>query len=204
MKVLLINGSPHKGGNTYDALSEVARTLHDEGIETEIAWIGNRAIRSCIACNMCKTKADGQCTFSDDICNTMIDKLRESDGIIVGSPVYFGVPNGGVLSLMQRMFYAAGSEAQNKPAAAVVICRRGGASASFQTLTMPFQMLNMPVVTSQYWNMVYGRVPGEAEQDAEGMQTMRTLAHNMAWMLRSLKREEVPAREQWQATNFIR
>ena len=203
MKVLLINGSPHKDGNTYIALSEAAQVLNAEGIDTEIAWIGNKPIRGCIACGTCKVKGNGQCVFNDDICNGMIEKMNTADGLIVGSPVYYGVPAGQTLALLQRMFFA-GAAVQNKPAAAVCVCRRGGATAAFQTLQMPFQMMNMPVVTSQYWNIVYGREAGQAALDTEGLQTMRTLAHNMAWMLRSLDRSTAPAREAWQPMHFIR
>lgn len=159
--------------------------------------------RGCIACNTCKRKGYGQCTFGDDVCNEMIKKMNESDALIVGSPTYYGQPAGQLMALLQRMLYA-GAEVQNKPAAAVIVCRRGGATAAMQALQMPFQMLNMPIVTSQYWNIAYGREPGEAAQDTEGMQTMRTLANNMAWMLRSLYREEAPEREPWQPMHFIR
>ncbi len=203
MKVLLINGSPRKNGNTFVALSEVAGTLEKQGVETEIAWIGNKAVRGCIACGSCRRKGDGHCAFGDDICNEMIDKMNEADGLVVGAPVYYGQPAGQVLSLIQRMFFA-GADVQDKPAAAVAVCRRGGATAAFQTLTMPFQMMNMPVVTSQYWNIVYGREEGEAARDTEGMQTMRTLADNMAWMLKSLGRDGAPGREPWTPMHFVR
>ncbi len=202
-KVLLINGSPHKCGNTFLALSEVAKALMRNGIEAEVAWIGNKAVRSCIACNNCKVKGDGRCVFDDDVCNEMIAKMNAADALVVGSPTYYGVPNGALMSLIQRMFYA-GAEVANKPAAAVIVCRRGGATAAFQTLQMPFQMMNMPVVTSQYWNIVYGLGEGEASLDTEGMQTMRTLAANMAWMLKSLNRGDAPKREGWEPMNFIR
>ena len=202
-KVLLINGSPRRNGNTATALQEVAKALNAQGIETEIAWIGNKPVRGCIACGSCKRKGDGKCVFDDDICNPMIEKMNKADGLVVGAPVYYGVPAGQMLSLIQRMLFA-GAQVQNKPVAAVSICRRGGASAAFQTLTMPFQMMNMPVATSQYWNIAYGMNPGEVAKDAEGMQTMRTMANNMAWMLKPLKREECPARERPQGTNFIR
>ena len=202
-KVLLINGSPHKNGNTFTALSEVAKALNEKGIETEIAWIGNKAVRSCIACFTCKRKQDGHCVFTDDVCNELIDKINEADGLVVGSPTYYGQPNGGVISLIQRMFFA-GAQVEDKPAAAVIVCRRGGATAAFQTLTMPFQMKNMPVVTSQYWNLSYGMLPGETAKDDEGMQTMRSLGYNMAWLVQSLKRDEAPQREALTITNFIR
>ena len=207
MKVLLINGSPRKTGNTFLALSEAAGTLEKHGIETEIVQIGTKPVRGCIACSQCKTLQLGRCVFDDDVCNRISGKLDEADALIIGSPVYYGQPNGSVLSLMQRMFYSAGAKLENKPAAAVCVCRRGGATAAFQTLNMPFQMMNMPVVTSQYWNIVYGREEGQAALDTEGMQTMRTLADNMAWLLRKIHADgnpDYPAREPRQPMHFIR
>lgn len=208
MKVLLINGSPHKSGNTFIALSEVAKTLESEGLEAEIVWIGDKPVRGCIVCGCCKAGKpypDGHrgCVFTDDTCNTIADKFAESDAFIFGSPVYYGQPNGALLALMQRAFYSRGAELQNKPAAAVTVCRRGGGTAAFLALQMPIQMMNMPVVTSQYWNIVYGRDAGEAALDTEGMQTMRTLAHNMARVLRGIANEPVPEREPRQAMGFI-
>ena len=207
MRVLLINGSPHKKGNTFISLSEAAKTLEQDGIDTEIVQIGVQGVRGCIACGMCHRQSLGKCVFDDDVCNSIIAKLDSADGIIIGSPVYYGQPNGSVLSLMQRMFYAAGSKVRNKPAAGVCVCRRGGATAAFQTLNMPFQMMNMPVVSSQYWNIVYGMSEGEAALDREGMQTMRTLAHNMAWLLKKIHADggpDYPEREPAQGMNFIR
>ena len=207
MKVLLINGSPRKKGNTFLALSEVAKQLEKEGIESEIVQIGVKPIRSCIACNQCNSKGLGRCVFDDDICNRMVEKLKESDALIVGSPVYFGQPNGAVLSLIQRVFYSNPSGAYFKPAAAVAICRRGGATAAFQALNMPFLMLNMPVIGSQYWNIVYGREEGEVTLDLEGMQTMRTLAKNMSFYLKKIHAEgqpQYPEFEEWQPMHFIR
>ena len=209
MKVLLINGSPRKEGNTYCALSEVAKTLENEGIETEIVWIGNRPMRGCIACGRCKSGEpypDGHkgCVFNDDQCNAISAKFAEADGFVFGSPVYYGQPNGSLLCFMQRAFFSNGAAVQNKPAAVVTICRRGGATAAFQSLQMPLQMMNMPIATSQYWNIAYGREEGQAAQDTEGMQTMRTLAHNLAWMLRGLAGEKAPERETWQPMHFIR
>ena len=207
MKVLLINGSPHREGNTHVALREVAGQLAKNGVESEEVWLGLKPMRSCIACNRCKENQDGRCVFNDDICNSVSEKMRTADALIVGSPVYYGQPNGGVLSLVQRMFYSAGDLFRNKPAAAVAVCRRGGATAAFQTLNIAFQMMNMPVVTSQYWNIVYGRTPGEAQLDVEGMQTMRTLADNMAFLLKKLHadgRPEYPEREPWEPMHFIR
>ena len=207
MKVLMINGSPRKQGNTFVALSEAAKTLEQQGIETEIVQIGVKPIRGCIACGQCKAKQLGHCAFDDDVCNSISAKLGEADALIVGSPVYYGQPNGAVLSLIQRMFISAGAKVQNKPAAAVCVCRRGGATAAYQTLNMPFQMMNMPVVTSQYWNIVYGREEGQAALDTEGMQTMRTMANNMAWLLKKIHANgtpDYPEREEWKPMNFIR
>ena len=207
MKVLLINGSPHKQGNTFLALSEAAKTLAANEIETEIVQIGVKPVRGCIACGQCKQKELGRCVFDDDICNRISEKLDDADALIVGSPVYYGQPNGAVLSLIQRMFFSAGEKVQNKPAAAVCVCRRGGATAAFQAMNMPFQMMNMPVVTSQYWNIVYGRDEGQAALDTEGMQTMRTMANNMAWLLKKIHTERelnYPEREPWEPMHFIR
>lgn len=207
MKVLIINGSPRKNGNTYLALSEAAKTLENNGIETEIVQIGVKPVRGCIACGKCIEKELGRCVFDDDICNRISEKLDDADALIVGSPVYYGQPNGSVLSLIQRMFFSAGKKVQYKPAAAVCVCRRGGATAAFETMNMPFQMMNMPVVTSQYWNIVYGRSEGEAALDTEGMQTMRTLAQNMAWLLKKIHATgtpDYPMREEWKPMNFIR
>lgn len=204
-KVLLINGSPHEKGNTFFALNEAAQTLSELGFKTEIVWIGTKPVRGCIACGGCVKAGNGHCVFNDDLCNEVIDKMNEADGLIVGSPVYYGTPTGNVLNLVHRMFFA-GAQVKGKPAAAVAVCRRGGASAAFQTLQMPFQMVNMPLATSQYWNIAYGREPGEVRRDVEGMQTMRTMAQNMAWMIRQLSTgtAEPPKYEAWQGMHFIR
>lgn len=205
MKVLLINGSPRQNGNTHLALMEAAKQLQKNGIATELLQIGSQAVHGCIACNHCDKT--GRCVFDDDLCNRAIDLMAQSDALIVGSPTYYGQPNGTVLSLIQRMSYAASTVMQNKPAAAVAVCRRGGASAVYQTLLMPFQMQNMPIVTSQYWNIVYGGREGEASLDAEGLQTMRTMADNMAFLLRSIHTDadpDYPQRESHQVTSFIR
>ena len=207
MKVLLINGSPRKNGNTFVALSEAAKQLEKNGIETEIVQIGVKPVRGCIACGQCKMKELDKCVFDDDICNRISEKFDSVDALIIGSPVYYGQPNGSVLSLMQRMFFSAGKKVQNKPAAAVCVCRRGGATAAFETMNMPFMMLNMPVVTSQYWNIVYGREEGQASLDKEGLQTMRTLADNMAWLLKKIHASgnpDYPEREPWEPMHFIR
>ncbi|MBO5819093.1 MAG: flavodoxin family protein [Bacteroidales bacterium] len=207
MKVLLINGSPRKEGNTATALAEVARQLAKEGIETEIMWIGNAPIRGCAACGQCAAKALGRCIFDDDVCNRISEKFAQVDGLIVGSPVYYGQPNGALLSVLQRAFYSNAASISGKPAAAIAVCRRGGASAAFESLNMPFHLLNMPVISSQYWNIVYGRTPGEASNDSEGMQTMRTLARNMAWQLKCTQGKPAPGRpadEEKATMSFIR
>ncbi|MCR5183919.1 MAG: flavodoxin family protein [Opitutales bacterium] len=205
MKILLLNGSALPRGNTFLALEEIAKTLRADGIDTEIMQIGTRPVRGCIACNQCRSRSPGRCFFDDDLCNRLIERLREADGFVVGSPVYYGQPNGAVLALLQRAFYAASDAVRGKPAAAVAVCRRGGASAAFQTLQMPFQMLNMPLATSQYWNIVYGLGPGDAAFDGEGMQTMRTLAGNLSRLVRALAAlpPNAPA-ENWTPTHFVR
>lgn len=203
MKVLLINGSPRRQGNTNVALEEVANQLKKNGIDSEIVWIGTKPVRGCIACGKC---LGNRCNFDDDITNRIIEKMEECDGLVMGSPVYYGQPAGQLLCLQQRMMYAGSSVFANKPAAGVCVCRRGGATAAFQTLNMPFQMTNMPVVTSQYWNIVYGCTEGEARLDREGLQTMRTLANNMAWLLKKIAtgNAELPETEPWDNMNFIR
>ena len=205
MKVLMINGSPHQKGNTAIALGEIAKQLEKNGIDSEIVWIGNQPVRGCIACGHCSLHP-GKCVFDDDICNRISEKFAVSDALVVGSPVYYGQPNGAVQSIIQRAFYSNGASISGKPAAAVAVCRRGGATASFGALTMPFQMMNMPIVTSQYWNIVYGGAPGQASLDTEGLQTMRALANNMAWLLKATGGEPAPGRagEPWEGMNFIR
>ena len=204
MKVLMINGSPRQKGNTSIALAEIAKQLEKLGIESEIVWIGNKPIRGCIACNTCKDNP-GACVFDDDVCNGISAKMNSSDALIVGSPVYWGQPNEAVLSIIQRAFYSNGAAFRGKPAAAVAVCRRGGATATFETLNMPFQMMSMPVVTSQYWNIVYGREPGQAALDREGLQTMRTLANNMAALLKATGGKPMPGSDEpWDGMHFIR
>ena len=205
-KVLLINGSPKENGNTFLALSEVAKTLNSEGIETEIISIGKKAVQGCIACGMCGRNG-GRCTFHDDLYFRVMRCVKDCiDGLVVGSPVYYGGPNGSLCALLDRVFYSLGSELSFKPGASVVVCRRGGASAAFDRLNKYFTILNMPVVSSQYWNMVYGQAPGQAALDEEGMQTMRTLGRNMAWMIKKLNIGEDghPEQETPIRTNFIR
>lgn len=187
MKVLLINGSPRMKGNTNRALEECAAVLQAEGIETEIAWITNKPIRGCIACGICGRTGDNRCVFDEDPCNELIQKAAAADGLIVGSPVYYAGATGEIRSLMDRMFYAGGSLLRFKPAAGIGIARRGGAIEAADQINKYFQINCMPVVSSTYWGISYGRNPGETEADAEGMHTMRTLGRNMAWLLKSLE-----------------
>ena len=207
MKVLLINGSPHKEGCTFTALTEIKNQLEKEGVDSEIFWIGNKPVRGCIACLKCGHN-NGKCAFDDDPANEIIDKLIESDGVIVGSPVYYAGPNGALCAILDRVFYAASANFKFKPGASIVSCRRGGASASFDRLNKYFTISNMPVVASQYWNSVHGGAPGEAKLDEEGRQTMRVLARNMAFLMKSitLGKEQfgLPMSEDHVWTNFIR
>lgn len=202
MKVILINGSPHREGNTFIALSEVAGALEKEGVQTEIIQLGTKAVQGCIACNKCIEL--GHCVFSDALYNQVREALREADGIIVGSPVYYAGPNGSLCALLDRVFYSCSTLLAYKVGASVAVCRRGGASAAFDRLNKYFTILNMPVVSSQYWNSVHGLHPGEAAEDTEGLQTMRVLGRNMAWLLKGLKQEERPESELRIRTNFIR
>lgn len=206
MHVLMINGSTHANGCTYTALAEVAGQLEQEGITTEIVQIGKSAIHGCTACHSCRKT--GQCIFSDDPVNDCIEKLKAADGLVVGSPVYYAGPNGALCAFLDRLFYAAMGQYQYKPAAAVVSCRRGGASAAFDRLNKYFTISGMPVVSSQYWNAVHGNTPDEVRQDLEGMQIMRTLGRNMAWLLKSIDAARntvpLPVREKRVGTNFIR
>ena len=205
MKVLLINGSPRANGNTSIALAEVAKTLEAEGIETITIHIGNQPVRGCIACGACHTKK-GQCAFSDVLYDKLHAILSEGvDGLVVGSPVYYAGPNGSLCALLDRLFYSCGAKMAYKPAAAVAVCRRGGASATFDRLNKYFTINTMPVVPSQYWNSVHGASIGEAVEDLEGLQTMRTLARNMVWMLRGLSQETLPVNEEPKLkTSFVR
>ncbi len=184
MKVLLLNGSPRMNGCTFTALSEVAKTLNECGIDTEIVQIGNQAIRGCIGCGGCAGK--GRCIFNDDAVNEIIAKMETADGLVIGSPVYFASPNGNLLSLLDRLFYA-GDCFAHKPAAAVVSARRAGTTVSLDDLNKYFTIKQMPVVSSNYWNMVHGSCPEDVQQDEEGLQTMRNLARNMAWMLKCIE-----------------
>ena len=202
MKVVLINGSPHRKGNTFIALSEVAGALEKEGVQTEIIQLGIKAVQGCIACNKCAEL--GHCVFQDALYNQVREALQEADGIVVGSPVYYAGPNGALCALLDRVFYSCSELLAYKAGASVAVCRRGGASATFDRLNKYFTILNMPVVSSQYWNSIHGMRPGEATEDAEGLQTMRMLGRNMAWLLKGVKREERPEPELRVMTNFIR
>lgn len=185
MKALLINGSPRAKECTYTALSELAKTLEAEGIETEIVHVGNKDVRGCIACRRCHDT--GKCVF-DDIVNEVAPKLMDADAVVIGSPVYFASPAGGLVSFLDRLFFSTlGQDKTMKVGAAVVTCRRGGNTATFDMLNKYFTMNGMPVVSSQYWNMVYGGSAEEVLQDAEGLQTMRTLGRNMAFLMKSIQ-----------------
>lgn len=207
MKVLLINGSPKAKGCTYTALTEIAKELEKENIEAEIFHVGNKAIRGCMACGGC-SKTDGMCVFDDDTVNEALEKANEADGFIFGSPVHYAAASGAITSFLDRFFYA-GNSFKYKPGAAIVSCRRGGSTAAFEQLNKYFTISNMPIVSSQYWNMVHGNTPEEVKQDLEGMQTMRMLGKNMAWLLKSIKAGKdagilLPEKEPRAITNFIR
>ena len=206
MKVLLVNGSPHAQGCTYTALCEVAAALEKQGIETELFQVGTKPISGCLGCGACiKTR---KCVI-DDVVNEFVEKAKDADGFVFGSPVHYAGASGAITSFMDRAFYGKGAVYANKPAAAVMSCRRGGATATLDQLNKYFTISNMPIVSSQYWNMVHGNTPDEVRQDAEGMQTMRTLGINMAWLLKCIEAGKaagiaMPEREAKVATNFIR
>jgi len=205
MKVLLINGSPHKNGCTHTALEEVARTLEKNGIETEFMYLGVNAVAGCIACGNCQKT--GKC-FVDDQVNELLQNLPEIDGIVIGSPVYYAGASGQLTAFLDRLFFAGNGKFEGKLGAAVVSCRRGGASATFDQLNKYFTMNCMPVVSSQYWNQVHGYTPDDVRKDLEGLQTMRTLGSYMAWLLKCIElgRQngiEKPEREMPIFTNFI-
>lgn len=205
MKVLLINGSPNAKGCTYTALCEVAKELEKENIETEIFQVGNKAVRGCIGCGKC---SNNKCVFDDDTLNAGLEKAKDCDGFIFGSPVHYAAASGALTSFLDRAF-CAGNFWAYKPGAAVVSCRRGGAASTFDQINKYFTIANMPVVSSQYWNMVHGNNPEEVKQDLEGMQTMRTLGKNMAWLLKSIEAGKksgikLPEKEAFVRTNFIR
>lgn len=205
MKVLMLNGSPRKGGNTALALAEMEKVFTQEGIEVETVQVGQEAVRGCIACGSCAKT--GKCVF-DDVVNVIAGKFAACDALVVASPVYYASANGTLVSLLDRLFYSCPCDKTMKVGAAVAVARRGGLSATFDQLNKYFTISGMPVASSQYWNGVHGTAPGEAAQDAEGLQTVRVLARNMAFLMKSiaLGREKygLPEKEPFQRTNFIR
>ena len=206
MKVLMLNGSPKADGNTYTALLEIGKQLEKEGIGYEIVQIGAKPVRDCIGCNKCN---DGGCIFTDDGVNAFIAKAKEADGFVFGTPVYYAHPSGRILSFLDRVFYSSSRSFAFKPAASVAVARRGGCSASFDVLNKYFGISQMPIAGSTYWNNIHGAVPGEAQQDAEGLQIMRNLARNLAWMIKCFDAGKkngipLPEAETDSRTNFIR
>lgn len=205
MKVLMINGSPKMNGNTYTALHEMQQIFEKEGIETEILHVGNKDIRGCIACGTCAEK--GKCVF-DDIVNETAAKFEACDGLVIGSPVYYASANATLVAFLTRLFYSTHFDKTMKVGASVVAARRGGLSSTFDELNKFFTICGMPVASGQYWNSVHGRTPGEAVQDAEGLQSMRTLARNMTFLMKSIalgkKEYGLPEKEPFERTNFIR
>ena len=204
MKVLIINGSPRVNGNTSIAVEELVNTFEQEGIETEVVRIGSMDIRGCIACNTCSEK--GKCVF-DDIVNELAPKFEEADGLIVASPVYYASANATLIACLDRLFYSTDFDKTMKVGASVVVARRGGCSSTFDELNKYFTISGMPIASSQYWNSVHGREKGEADRDLEGLRTMRVLAHNMAFLIKSIdlgKQEYgMPAEEERVWTHFI-
>lgn len=205
MNVLLLNGSPNANGCTYTALREVEQQLQVQGIETEMIHVGNKDIRGCIGCRQCHTK--GACVFQD-LVNEVAPKFAACDGIVIGSPVYYASANGTLVSFIDRLFYSSSVDKTMKVGAAVVSCRRGGASATFDELNKYFTISNMPIAASQYWNSVHGNTPEEVLQDQEGLQVMRTLGNNMAFLIKSIQLGKeaygLPEKENHIFTNFIR
>ncbi len=205
LKVLLLNGSPRLNGNTAVALKEMEKVFNENGVDTEIVNVGNRDVRGCVACNGCATKR--KCVF-DDVVNEIAPKFEEADGLVVASPVYFASANATLIACLDRLFYSTGFDKTMKVGASVVCARRGGCSATFDELNKYFTISDMPVASSTYWNSIHGRTPGEAEQDGEGLFTMRSLARNMTFLMKSiaLGKEQfgLPEKEKRVATNFIR
>lgn len=205
MKVLIINGSPRVNGNTTIALNEMVKIFEKEGVETEVVQIGNKDVRGCIACGTCFKK--GQCVF-DDVVNELAPKFEAADGLVIASPVYYASANATLIACLDRLFYSTHFDKSMKVGASVVCARRGGLSATFDELNKYFTICGMPVASSQYWNSIHGREPGQAEQDAEGLQTMRTLARNMTFLMKSIalgkEKYGLPEKEEWQPTHFIR
>ena len=205
MKVLLINGSPHKEGCVFTGLSEISAALSAEGIDSSIFWIGNGPVQGCTACYACRNGHEG-CVFKDALYNDLTAELKNCDGVIIGTPVYYAGPAGSLCAILDRICFSAGELLSRKPAACIVNCRRGGASAAFDRLNKYFTILQMPVVSSCYWNSTHGMTPEETKQDLEGLRTLRTLARNMAHLLKSTEKAAlpVPEMEERVSTNFIR
>lgn len=205
MKVLIINGSPTKNGNTTIAVNEMVKVFQAEGIEAEAVQIGQHDVRGCIACNTCSKT--GKCVFND-VVNELASKFAEADGLVVASPVYYASANATIIACLDRLFYSTPFDKTMKVGASVVVARRGGCSATFDELNKYFTISNMPIASSQYWNCIHGASAGEAALDAEGLQTMRVLARNMAFLMKgvALAKEKygLPQQEEWQRTNFIR
>ncbi len=205
MKVLLINGSPHAAGSVFTAMNELIKTLEAEGIETELIHVGAKAIRGCVACRACVEL--GRCAFDDEV-NEIAKKFEECDGLVVGSPVYYAAPNATLVALLDRLFYSTHFNKTMKVGAAIVSARRGGCTATYDALNKYFAIVGMPIVTSQYWNMIHGNSAADAVQDLEGLQTMRTLGKNMAFMLKAIalgkEKYGIPEKEPGIRTNFIR
>ncbi len=203
MKVLLVNGSPHQNGCTYTALSEVAGAIEQDGIETEILWVG-KDVKCCSDCGVCR--GTGRCAFDGDIVNEFIDKAKDADGFVFGSPVYFAAASAQLAAMCNRVFYASGDIFDGKPAAAVASCRRTGISSTLDQIQKYFTIAAMSIIGSQYWNGVHGNTPDEVRQDEEGMQTMRTLGHNMAHYIKTQVAAGIarPVPELDKRTNFIR
>ena len=206
MKVLLVNGSHHEKGCTYTALAEVAKALNANGIETEIYQLAGKKIEGCRGCWACKKVK--KCVFDDGTVNDFVAKAAEFDGFVFGSPVYYASASGALVSFMDRVFYSGGKALAYKPAAAVVSCRRAGASTTFDVINKYFTINNMPIVSSNYWNEIHGNTAEEAEKDEEGLQTMRVLGNNMAWLIKCIQlgkeNEVAPVTEKKVWTNFIR
>lgn len=205
MKVIILNGSPRAGGNTEIAIAELVKTFAAEGVETEVVSVGNKEIRNCIACGSCHTT--GKCVFND-IVNEVADKLKEADGLIAATPVYFASANANLVACLTRLFYSTHYDKTMKVGASVVVARRGGCSATFDELNKFFAISGMPIASSYYWNSVHGRDKGEAAKDEEGLRTMRNLAHNMSFLIRSIalgkEKYGLPEKETGEMTNFIR
>ncbi len=205
MNILMISGSPHPNGNTAIALAEMKKIFDAEGVDTTIIQVGNKAVRGCIGCGSCYEK--GKCIFDDDV-NKAAQLFEKADGLVVASPVYYASANGTLVSFLDRLFFSTHFDKTMKVGASVAVARRGGCTATFDQLNKYFTICGMPVASSQYWNMAHGRAPGEAAQDAEGLQTMRVLARNMVFLIKSIalgkEKYGLPETEPWTATNFIR